>query len=186
MNETLRTNESIAVTITLWSQSTLSAVNCGHSLIYESPLHFSVSRFCTRQALYSEWLCKSYLTAVISILFTVLTATDTTLLAPGVSPNLRTILDSFCFKKEPRFSTASLKKDSEEMSAYLCELTLSLDKLLLYLVKLSSCTSHKYTQLQVTLKVVLIAICGLFFTLKSIAGGGIGRKREAAILELAT
>lgn len=42
MNETLRQDESIAVTITLWSEQTLSGCNCCHSLDCETHLHLTV------------------------------------------------------------------------------------------------------------------------------------------------
>lgn len=79
-----------------------------------------------------------------------------------------------------------LKKHCEEISPYLPlhARTLSLDKLLLYLVKLLPCTQQGHTLIPTTQKVVYKRICSFFLCLNTIAGGGIGRKREAAILEL--
>lgn len=83
-------------------------------------------------------------------------------------------------------STMRLEEHCEEISAYrpLHAHTLSPDKLLLYLVKLLPCTQQGYTIIPTTQKVVSDRICGSFHCLNTIAGGGIGRKREAAILEL--
>lgn len=79
-----------------------------------------------------------------------------------------------------------LKEHCEEISPYLPvhAHTLSPDKLLLYLVKLLPCTQQGHTLIPTTQKVVSNGICGFFLCLNTIAGGGIGRKREAAILEL--
>lgn len=83
-------------------------------------------------------------------------------------------------------STMRMGRHCEERSPYLPlhAHTLSLDKLQLYLVQLLSSSQQSHTGIPTTWKVLSDGICGFFLCLNTIAGGGIGRKREAAILEL--
>lgn len=123
-------------------------------------------------------------------MFIALTAIDTTLIAPvgarhqkeAISPRILAEITAVTALK----STMRLKKHCEEISPYLPlhAHTLSPDKLLLYLVKLLPCTQQGHTPTPTTQKVLSNRICGFFLCLNTIAGGGIGRNREAAILEL--
>lgn len=118
-------------------------------------------------------------------MFIALTAIDTTLIAlVGAQHIKEAVSRRILAENNSGYSTSvyneaggALRRNIA-LSASLHTRTLSPDKLLLYLVKLLPCTQQGHTLTPTTREVVSNRICGFFLCLNTIAGGGIGRKRE--------